>query len=207
MPNGRITPQQAKAELAQSTSWPGGTWRTSGGTMEPSWTVSTASEADLRVPGKCVSLHRDARPGRHRAPDHRAAAAAHENNVGQPEFPAWLLGELPDSNVLLTSYGADLATESSRKVRNMIQGERYKNVFGERSALDEAVEISPDGPIDNLVGPGRAVPGGRDGSRRGRRHYRPAGGSDRDRRSLQRPAGSRIRSSTASRWWIGMTAR
>ena len=26
----------------------------------------------------------------------------------------------------------------------MIQGERYKNVFGERSALDEAVEISPD---------------------------------------------------------------
>ncbi|MBE3038627.1 MAG: hypothetical protein IMZ62_07435, partial [Chloroflexi bacterium] len=59
-------------------------------------------------------------------------------------FPAWLLGKRPDSNVLLTAYGADLATENSRKVRNMIQGERYKNIFGERSALAEAVEISSD---------------------------------------------------------------
>ncbi|HEY4692471.1 MAG TPA: hypothetical protein VIH16_03485, partial [Bellilinea sp.] len=33
-------------------------------------------------------------------------------------FPAWLLGKRPDSNIILTSYGADLAGENSRKVRN-----------------------------------------------------------------------------------------
>ena len=59
-------------------------------------------------------------------------------------FPAWLLGKRPDSNIILTSYGADLAGENSRKVRNMIAGDRYKNVFGERSALDAYVDISAD---------------------------------------------------------------
>jgi predicted phage terminase large subunit-like protein len=59
-------------------------------------------------------------------------------------FPGWLLGRRPDSNVILTSYGADLATENSRKVRNLILGERYKNIFGNRSALREPVELAPD---------------------------------------------------------------
>ena len=59
-------------------------------------------------------------------------------------FPSWLLGKHPDSNIILTSYGADLASENSRKVRNMITGDRYSNVFGERSALGEPVALSPD---------------------------------------------------------------
>jgi len=59
-------------------------------------------------------------------------------------FPAWLLGRRPDSNIILTSYGADLASENSRKVRNMITSDRYSNVFGERSTLEEPVDISTD---------------------------------------------------------------
>lgn len=59
-------------------------------------------------------------------------------------FPSWLLGRLSDSNIILTSYGADLAGESSRKVRNLITSERYKNVFGERSSLEDPVDISTD---------------------------------------------------------------
>ena len=59
-------------------------------------------------------------------------------------FPSWVLGKRPNSNIILTAYGAELAGENSRKVRNMISGDRYQNVFGERSALEEYVDISAD---------------------------------------------------------------
>jgi predicted phage terminase large subunit-like protein len=59
-------------------------------------------------------------------------------------FPSWLLGRQPDSRVILTSYGADLATENSRSVRNYLQLERYQNVFGARSSVDDSVSLSDD---------------------------------------------------------------
>lgn len=57
-------------------------------------------------------------------------------------FPSWVLGDLPDSRIILTSYGADLATENSRITRNYVGSEAYANVFGKRSATDEPVELS-----------------------------------------------------------------
>lgn len=59
-------------------------------------------------------------------------------------FPAWLLGKRPDSRVILTAYISDLAQENSRAVRNIVTGEKFKAIFGNRSAVDEAVEISED---------------------------------------------------------------
>lgn len=59
-------------------------------------------------------------------------------------FPSWLLGDLPDSRIILTSYGADLATENSRVTRNYVGSEAYANLFGARSAVDEPVELSPE---------------------------------------------------------------
>lgn len=59
-------------------------------------------------------------------------------------MPAWLLGRMPNSNIILTSYGADLAGENSRKVRNLITNDRYKNVFGDRSSLEDPVDLSAD---------------------------------------------------------------
>ncbi len=59
-------------------------------------------------------------------------------------FPAWLLGKRPDTRVILACYGADLAQKSSRAVRNYITSDRYKAIFGERSALDVPVEMSED---------------------------------------------------------------
>lgn len=59
-------------------------------------------------------------------------------------FPAWVLGDLPDSRIILTSYGADLATENSRITRNYVASEAYANVFGTRSATDEPVELSAE---------------------------------------------------------------
>ncbi len=59
-------------------------------------------------------------------------------------FPSWVLGDLPETRIILTSYGADLATENSRYTRNYVGSELYANVFGARSAVDDPVELSPE---------------------------------------------------------------
>lgn len=59
-------------------------------------------------------------------------------------FPSWVLGKLPDSRIILTSYGADLATENSRITRNYVGSDAYEEIFGKRSAMDEPVELSPE---------------------------------------------------------------
>lgn len=59
-------------------------------------------------------------------------------------FPSWLLGRRPDSRVMLTAYAAELASDNSRAVRDLITGPRYQAIFGDRSVLEEPVEISED---------------------------------------------------------------
>lgn len=59
-------------------------------------------------------------------------------------FPSWVLGDLPETRIILTSYGADLATENSRYTRNYVGSELYANIFGARSAVDDPVELSPE---------------------------------------------------------------
>ncbi len=59
-------------------------------------------------------------------------------------FPAFALGKLPDLRVLLVSYGADLASEHSRAVRNMILSSQYQAVFGNLSPSDEPVTLASD---------------------------------------------------------------
>jgi hypothetical protein len=59
-------------------------------------------------------------------------------------FPSWLLGDLPDVRIILTSYGAELATENSRVTRNYVGSEAYANIFGVRSAVDDPIELSQE---------------------------------------------------------------
>jgi len=59
-------------------------------------------------------------------------------------FPAWLVGKRPDSRVMLTAYVADLAQDNSRAVRQIVEGERFEAIFGQRSRVDEPVEIAQD---------------------------------------------------------------
>jgi len=59
-------------------------------------------------------------------------------------FPAWLLGKLPNSQVILTAYGAELASDNSRAVRQIVTSQRFGSVFGARSALATPVELSDD---------------------------------------------------------------
>ncbi|PKN91096.1 MAG: hypothetical protein CVU44_20995 [Chloroflexi bacterium HGW-Chloroflexi-6] len=60
------------------------------------------------------------------------------------KFPAWLLGRAPDSRVILTSYSADLASRNSRQMRELVVGDRYRAVFGDRSSLEAPVILSAD---------------------------------------------------------------
>ena len=59
-------------------------------------------------------------------------------------FPAWVLGRMPDTRVILTSYNADRANANSRAVREILTGEKYRAVFGELATVDTPVEISSD---------------------------------------------------------------
>lgn len=60
-------------------------------------------------------------------------------------FPAWMLGIHPDCQIILTSYGADLAVRNSRAVREIVESEQYSAVFGRRSSQKDApVELSSD---------------------------------------------------------------
>jgi predicted phage terminase large subunit-like protein len=59
-------------------------------------------------------------------------------------FPAYLLGRLPDSRVIVTSYGADLAQDDSRQIREYLTGDAYQALFGQQSAVDDAVDLAAD---------------------------------------------------------------
>jgi len=67
-----------------------------------------------------------------------------KSNTASQKLPAYILGRDGSKRVILASYGAELATEHSTRVRDMIEGERYKNVFGPRSGLEVPVEIDPE---------------------------------------------------------------
>ena len=44
-------------------------------------------------------------------------------------FPAWFLGKFPDKNVLMASHTGDLAVDFGRKVRNIIDSPKYREIF------------------------------------------------------------------------------
>ena len=44
-------------------------------------------------------------------------------------FPAWFLGNHPGKKVMMVSHTADLAVDFGRKVRNLIDSEKYRAVF------------------------------------------------------------------------------
>ncbi len=67
-----------------------------------------------------------------------------KSQIASRNFPAWLLGLLPDSRIILTSYGESLATTHSRFIRDQILDERYQAIFGTKSNKMVPVELSSD---------------------------------------------------------------
>jgi predicted phage terminase large subunit-like protein len=67
-----------------------------------------------------------------------------KSQTASRKFPAWLLGQNPDLRIILTSYGADLASKHSREVRDIIESEEYSQVFGALASANEPVTLDPD---------------------------------------------------------------
>lgn len=51
-------------------------------------------------------------------------------------FSAFILGSLPDKRVIVTSYGADLAEDDSRKIRDYVDSDGFRALFGELGTRD-----------------------------------------------------------------------
>ncbi len=52
-----------------------------------------------------------------------------KSELASVRFPAWWLGKRPDDPVILTSYAASLATNFSRRVRNVVESDEFKRSF------------------------------------------------------------------------------
>lgn len=67
-----------------------------------------------------------------------------KSELASRKFPAYLLGRRPDSRIILTSYGADLASKNSRDVREIVIGKAFQALFGLKSNKEEPVILSSD---------------------------------------------------------------
>lgn len=67
-----------------------------------------------------------------------------KSEMASRKFPGFLLGHLPDSRIIMGSYGADLASKNSRAVRDLIESKRYQALFGGLSSKGEPVELASD---------------------------------------------------------------
>jgi predicted phage terminase large subunit-like protein len=62
--------------------------------------------------------------------------------IASHNFPAWMLGHMPDMEIIAASYGSSLPMGFSRKVRGLLREKRYKVLFQETilDRLNENVE-------------------------------------------------------------------
>jgi hypothetical protein len=49
--------------------------------------------------------------------------------IGSTLFPAWAMGRHPDWSVIASSYGAELATDFGRRVRNLVSDGLFQSIF------------------------------------------------------------------------------
>src|SRR5688572_4727223 len=59
-----------------------------------------------------------------------------KSELASRRFPAWYLGRNPDKHVIAASYNSDLANDFGREVRNIVDSDDYRNLFGVRLAQD-----------------------------------------------------------------------
>lgn len=60
----------------------------------------------------------------------------HNSEIGSKTFPGWYLGRNPKHEVIACSYSGDLAKDFSRKVRDMMELEKFQSVFATRLSKD-----------------------------------------------------------------------
>ncbi len=52
-----------------------------------------------------------------------------KSEITSIRFPAWWLGQRPNDSIIIASYGATLAEDKSKQVRQLIESDEYQQVF------------------------------------------------------------------------------
>lgn len=66
----------------------------------------------------------------------------HNSELVSVNFPAWCMGRNKNRSIMAASYGAALATDFGRKVRNIMDDQDYKTLFDTRLAEDASAKGS-----------------------------------------------------------------
>jgi len=78
-------------------------------------------------------------------------------------LPAWFMGNFPDKKIIQATHTAELAVDFGRKVRNLIDSEDYRKVFGEVKLQSDSKAAgrwnTSDGGAYFAVGVGGAIAG------------------------------------------------
>jgi len=77
-------------------------------------------------------------------------------------FPSWAMGRTPGLQIILASYGSDLARKHGRRTRQVVKSKRYKEIFNteilqdnraaDEWALDNGSEYMAGGILSGLTG-------------------------------------------------------
>lgn len=86
-----------------------------------------------------------------------------KSEIISKRFPAWVLGKNPKKQLVVASYGADLANEFGRKTKHITLQDEFRNVFSDFSLADDKREggnwETKDGGGYYSVGVGGALTG------------------------------------------------
>ena len=63
-------------------------------------------------------------------------------------FPTWFMGRFPNNNIIMATYGSELAKKFGRKCRSVCKSEEYKEIF--KAELVQGNSAADDWSITNL---------------------------------------------------------
>lgn len=74
----------------------------------------------------------------------KSLITTHNSQLVSREFPAYILGKYPDTQIIACSYSADLTSRMNRDVQRIIDSKEYHDLFDTYLAGKEAAEIMKD---------------------------------------------------------------
>lgn len=92
----------------------------------------------------------------------RSMTPTHNSTYASVVFPTWAMGRKPGTQIILASYGADLAKKHGRRARQIVSSRDYKAIFGATIsaktqaadfwATDEGSEYMACGILSGITG-------------------------------------------------------
>ena len=66
-------------------------------------------------------------------------------------YPAWFIGKYPKKKIMQVSHNAELAGRFGSKVRNLIDSQEYKEIFGDVKLREDSVKQKAGGRLTMAV--------------------------------------------------------